>query len=256
MKKLPILLSIPHGGTKKPPEILDHLCITDHDEFDDSDPFVIEIYDLKDKVQRVIKSDIARAYVDLNRSLQDLPPKNPDGLIKSMTCYQKPIYKKGREPDEKITKLLIEKYYKPYHRDIQKSISELDLQLCLDCHSMATEAPSISPDGKKSKRPAFCISNQDGKTCSKEMITHLGKSLCDVFMLGSDDIKFNDPFKGGHITKTYGNNPIPWIQIEMNRNLYLSEQWFNRDTLTADTKRLSELNKLFEKTLTDFFEKI
>ena len=93
MTKLPVLLSIPHGGTQRPPELDSHLSITDKDLFDDSDPFVIEIYDLGTKVERVIKTNIARAFVDLNRSLQDLPPQNPDGLIKSSTCYEKPIYK-------------------------------------------------------------------------------------------------------------------------------------------------------------------
>ena len=122
MSKLPVLLSIPHGGTKRPSELNGHLCITEHDQFDDSDPFVVEIYDLGDEVQTVIKTDIARAFVDLNRSLQDLPPKNPDGLIKSSTCYEKPIYLNGKEPDESLRKMLIEMYYKPYHRAIQKSI--------------------------------------------------------------------------------------------------------------------------------------
>ena len=65
MSNLPILLSIPHGGTQKPPELDGHLCITDKDLFDDSDPFVIEIYDLEEKVERVIKTNIARAFVDL-----------------------------------------------------------------------------------------------------------------------------------------------------------------------------------------------
>jgi formiminoglutamase len=95
LSKLPVLLSIPHGGTRKPEELEGHLSITNKDLFDDSDPFVTELYDLGDKVKRVIKTDIARAFVDLNRSLQDMPPQNPDGLIKSKTCYEKPIYIKG-----------------------------------------------------------------------------------------------------------------------------------------------------------------
>lgn len=148
MKKFPVLLSIPHGGTQRPPELDSRLAITDKDLFDDSDPFVIEIYDLGEKVESVVKTNIARAFVDLNRSLEDLPPQNPDGLIKSSTCYEKPIYKKGREPDDSLTNVLIEMYYKPYHNSIQKKIQELDLKLCLDCHSMASVAPNISPDGK------------------------------------------------------------------------------------------------------------
>ena len=256
MRSLPILLSIPHGGTKKPVELDGHLCITEHDLFDDSDPFVIEMYDLGDKVQRVIKTDIARAFVDLNRSLQDMPPSNPDGLIKSMTCYQKPIYIKGKEPDESISNMLIEMYYKPYHKTIQKSIRELDLQLCLDCHSMASFAPNISPDKNNSKRPLFCLSNQDGKTSSNEMIEILADCISESFSIERNEISLNDPFHGGHITKTYGNNPIPWIQIEMNRNQYLAESWFDDKTMTMDQSRLEDLNKMFGKTLTLFFDNL
>ncbi|QDI89353.1 N-formylglutamate amidohydrolase [Candidatus Nitrosopumilus sp. SW] len=256
MNKLPVLLSIPHGGLKKPVELDGHLTITNKDLFDDSDPFVIEMYDLGDKVQRVIKTEIARAFVDLNRSLQDMPPDNPDGLIKSMTCYEKPIYIKGKEPDGSLRDLLIELYYLPYHSAIQKSFSELDLHLCLDCHSMASVAPGISPDGANKKRPLFCLSNQDGKTCSNEMIELLADCISESYSIDRHEISLNDPFHGGHITKTYGNNPLPWIQVEMNRSLYLSSPWFDKDTLSVETAQLQKLNKQFENSLELFFSKI
>ena len=256
MNKLPILLSIPHGGTKRPKELEDHLCITNKDQFDDSDPFVIEIYNLENKVERVISSEIARAYIDLNRSPQDLPPQNPDGLIKSTTCYQKKIYIKGREPDDSLTKKLIQLYYLPYHRSIQKSLREIDLQLCLDCHSMASQAPNISPDGKNKERPLFCLSNQNGKTSSNEMIELLADCISESFQINRNQILLNNPFLGGYITKTYGNNPIPWIQIEMNRKLYLTDPWFDKDSLTLKESHSKKLNKQFEESLNLFFSKI
>jgi len=256
LSTLPVLLSIPHGGTKRPVELDGHLCITNKDLFDDSDPFVVELYDLGDKVQRVIKTDIARAFVDLNRSLQDLPPINPDGLIKSSTCYNKPIYSNGKEPDDSLRTMLIQLYYLPYHRAIQKSINELDLQLCLDCHSMASIAPNISPDGNKKPRPKFCLSNNDGLTSSKEMIELLASCISESFGIDKNEILLNNPFHGGYITKTYGKNPIPWIQIEMNRNLYLSEPWFDKDSLSVDPVHLQKLNKQFEGCLNLFFSRI
>ena len=255
MNKLPILLSIPHGGKIRPPELDNKLVITERDLFDDSDPFVIEIYDLGERVQRVISTNIARAFVDLNRSPYDLPPNNPDGLIKSSTCYQKPIYRNGQEPGESLRKSLIDLYYYPYHRRIQKSLRELDLQLCLDCHSMASVAPNISPDGDNKKRPTFCLSNQDGKTSSNEMIKLLANCISEAFSVNIEDISLNDPFHGGYITKTYGNNPIPWIQVEMNRDLYLSKEWFDYERLKIDEKRLQELNRMFEDSLVQFCNK-
>ncbi len=256
MSKLPVLLSIPHGGTQKPAELDGYLAITNKDLFDDSDPFVIELYDLGDKVERVIKTTIARAFVDLNRSMEDMPPENPDGLIKSMTCYQKPIYANGKTPDDTLCKMLIELYYSPYHSSIQKSIEELDLQLCLDCHSMAAIAPGISPDGHNNPRPLFCLSNNDGQTSSQEMLEKLADSISKAYSIDRDAIFLNDPFHGGHITRTYGNKPFPWIQVEMNRSLYLSSPWFDQDALTVDPNYLQKLNKQFENSLDDFFSKI
>jgi len=249
------LLSIPHGGRKKPVELDGHLCITNKDLFDDSDPFVIEMYDLGDKVQRVIKSNIARAFVDLNRSEDDLPPANPDGVIKSSTCYKKPIYHERKEPDDSLRALLLELYYFPYHNSIQKSLKELELQLCLDCHSMAAVAPGISPDAKNSKRPKFCLSNNDGQAATQEMIELLALCISESYGIERNDISLNDPFHGGHITKTYGNNPVPWIQVEMNRDLYLADPWFDKETLLIDPTHLEKLNKQFENSLNLFFKK-
>jgi len=212
------------------------------------------MYDLGDKVQRIIKSNIARAFVDLNRSQDDLPPTNPDGVIKSSTCYKKPIYHERKEPDDSLRTLLLELYYFPYHNSIQKSLKELELQLCLDCHSMASIAPGISPDAKNSKRPKFCLSNNDGQAASQEMMELLTACISESYGIERNEISLNDPFHGGHITKTYGNNPVPWIQVEMNRDLYLADPWFDKETLSIDPTHLEKLNKQFEKTLNLFFK--
>jgi formiminoglutamase len=46
---------------------------------------------------------------------------------------------------------------------------------------MASYAPNISPDRNKKKRPLFYLSNQDGKTSSKEMITLLADYIAESF---------------------------------------------------------------------------
>ena len=208
-----------------------------------------------EKVQHVIKTDIARAFIDLNRSVEDMSPDNPDGLIKSSTCYKKPIYHNEKEPDESLQNLLIELYYRPYHNSIQNSLKELDLKVCLDCHSMASIAPGISPDGNNSKRPKFCLSNNDGKASSHEMMELLAECISESYGIKRNEISLNDPFHGGYITKTYGNNPVPWIQVEMNRDLYLSDPWFDEITLFMNNECLKKLNKQFENSLNLFSKK-
>ena len=248
--RLPILLSIPHGGLGKPPELVDRLCIADRDIFDDSDAFASDIYDVGDTVARVIKSDIARAFIDLNRSIADMPNTHPDGLIKNSTCYMKPIYLDGMAPSDGMRSQLIHSYYMPYHREIQKSIKELDLQLCLDCHSMASVAPDISPDRHDGlKRPMFCLSNNHGQTSTPQMLELLSECISESFGVDKSDMGLNYPFLGGHITRTYGNNPIPWIQVEINQAMYLQDPWFDADTMHVDPNHIEKLNRKFESSL-------
>ena len=76
MSKLPFFISIPHGGTETPDEVEERICISQADVLEDGDSFTREIYDVTEDVQHIIKADIARAFVDLNRAEDDLPPAN------------------------------------------------------------------------------------------------------------------------------------------------------------------------------------
>ena len=107
------------------------------------------------------------------------------------------------------------------------------------------------------------ICNNCGKTLFDSRLTDCSdKCLFETvshaksFSIDGKDVKLNEPFKGGHITRTYGNNPIPWIQVEMNRSMYLDEKWFDYEKLVIDKSRLASLNKMFDKSLDLFFDKI
>jgi N-formylglutamate deformylase len=85
MEMLPVLISIPHGGRMMPDELRERVCLNYDELFADGDAFTDEIYDLGNRAACVIKAEIARAFVDLNRAPNDLPPHNTDGVIKSHT---------------------------------------------------------------------------------------------------------------------------------------------------------------------------
>ncbi|KPA12758.1 N-formylglutamate amidohydrolase [Candidatus Magnetomorum sp. HK-1] len=253
MKKFPIIISIPHGGSFIPYDLKDDILLSPLDLLEDSDAFTQEIYDISDSAEYVIKANIARAIVDLNRSIEQLPPEYPDGIIKSHTCYGKQIYKNGKSPDLLKTKELINEYYLPYHEELKTAlISNNRIELALDCHSMAAVGPEISKD-KGKKRPLMCLGNVWGQTCPTPIINHLSECFCQSFGFQTEDIQINLPFAGGYITKTYGKSRIPWIQVEMSRALYLSPQYFDSHTLKIDSNRLKELNKMFHAGLSIFF---
>jgi formiminoglutamase len=249
MSRLPVLLSIPHGGTEVPEELRDRVCITAEDLFDDSDPFTREMYDLGPGVVQVVKADVARAFVDMNRSPDDRPPKNADGVVKTATCFNRPIYTPGREPDAALTERLIERYHAPYHERLT-AVTNQGVKLALDCHSMLAHAPPIGADSGRA-RPLFCLSNRDGTTASGGLLQELAAAMSSAFAVPLSEIGVNDPFKGGYITATHGTGNVPWIQVEMNRSLYLSDPWFRSDTLSVYPKRLAELRDCFARALRD-----
>ena len=89
--KLPILLSIPHAGWRIPEEVQDICLLTNKDILADGDAGAAEIYiPLKEKVEAFVTTDIARAIVDMNRAENDFWK---DGVIKTHTCWDVPIYK-------------------------------------------------------------------------------------------------------------------------------------------------------------------
>lgn len=250
-KPLPFLISIPHGGEQVPPCVQDRVALTRTDILEDGDAFTRRIYDLKDSVRAVIDSDIARAVVDLNRAVTDMPPAHPDGLLKTVTCYRKPVYREGRFPDPPLVERLIREHYQPYHDRIRAAVKREDITLGLDCHSMAAQAPPIEAEPGR-PRPLICLANAHGQSCPMSHLETLAACFRAVFTLPPDQVMLNDPFAGGFITRTYGDDPIPWIQIEINRSLYLQPPWYDPSALTISLDRLAELGNLITQTLTRF----
>ncbi|ETR71177.1 MAG: N-formylglutamate amidohydrolase [Candidatus Magnetoglobus multicellularis str. Araruama] len=220
---------------------------------EDSDAFTHDIFDIGDHAEFIIKADIARAVIDLNRSKNQLPPKYPDGVIKSHTCYDQQIYKHGKSPNKDTIEKLIHSYYLPYHQQVKHVLkTSPHIILALDCHSMAAVGPNNSKD-KGKKRPLMCLGNVWGKTCSDFMIKQISESFCRSFGFKSTDIQINKPFSGGYITQTYGIGSIPWIQVEISRDLYLNPKYFDPQSLQINFNRLNELNQMFYMGLMLYF---
>lgn len=253
MKKLPLLISVPHGGTQIPPEITDHTSLTFKDIFDDGDALTREIYHLKNSVIAYIDTPVARACIDLNRAPEDRPPDNPDGIVKTMTTMQTPVYKKNKFPDNSLIEKLLTKYYYPYHQQLDALQKQTSIRLAVDCHSMLPMSPPISQTPNQ-PRPLFCLSNRgnengnikvksDSITCQSHWLITLKKCICQVFKINDDDVLLNNPFSGGYITKAHFNGTVPWIQLEINRKLYLTPPYFNPKTLHVSSVKIFELQK-------------
>ena len=229
--KLPILLSIPHAGWRIPLEVKDICLLTKKEILDDGDAGAAEIYNpLKKEVKAFVTTDIARAIVDMNRGENDFWK---DGVIKTHTCWDVPIYK--NYPSEDTVAKLIAKYHRPYHAKLSDFAK--DVTIGIDCHTMAAVAPPVAPDRGK-ERPPACLSNADS-TCSREWIESLAQHL--THSMGFQ-VSINQPFKGGYIIRSHANE-IPWIQIEFSRAAFLSDEQKSRRLHDALKKWVTQVLK-------------
>ena len=102
---LPFLVSIPHAGLSVPPELKGLCILKELDTIKDSDEGASEIYyPLRNEVTAFVTTDIARAIVDMNRKEDDW---GKDGVIKTHTCWDVPIYSEPLPPESDISGFLI-----------------------------------------------------------------------------------------------------------------------------------------------------
>lgn len=259
----PLLISVPHGGNIVPPEVEELVSITKRDIFYDGDSLTCEIYDFRDCVEAFIKMPIARAIVDMNRAPDDRPPQNQDGVVKTVTTDGTPVYKEGRFPDDALIDTLLQRYYFPYHKKLDNLLENRNIILALDCHSMLQSSPPIS-DNPGVPRPLICLSNRGDSqgmpirghgpvTCPPEWICALAESLGGAFT-DEGEVTINDPFSGGYISQFhYKRNGIPWIQIEINRKLYLNDACFDQKKLKVNKEIIITLRRKIYNAIIEGF---
>jgi formiminoglutamase len=210
--KLPILVSVPHAGTQIPAELKALTHIAKNDVVKDGDEQAAEIYlPLRDHVVHVVTTDIARAFVDLNRAPDDF---RKDGVIKTHTCWDVPIY--DSPPADGLVATLLAHYYYPYHEKLRELALGGDVRVGIDCHTMAAYGPPVGPDPGQ-PRPAVCVSDVGG-ACDGTWTEALAEELGDAL---ASEVRINSPFKGGYITRSHASE-IPWLQLEVSRGDFTS----------------------------------
>lgn len=276
---LPVLISVPHGGTWVPGPAKKYCRLGRADLLRDGDTWSRELYALQGGVTCYQDTPVARAILDLNRGPGDLPPGNPDGVVKSMTVQGVQVWQDPGGPPEETLRLLLQDWYWPYHRALEEKArggpgGGNKIILALDCHTMLPQGPPRSPDQGK-PRPLVCLSNRGdhrgeprGKgpvTAPPEMLRAFQEILQEglagsraslmapPYLPGTpgEMVTLNQPFQGGYITRHHGRGGhLPWIQVEINRGLYLPEDPAYQASPTAGTLRqLKKLQALFYQGL-------
>jgi formiminoglutamase len=208
-----VVLSLPHAGLNVPEELADICLLSAAQIAKDGDEQAAEIYDLADHVVQCVTTPIARAILDMNRAPDDF---RRDGVVKTHTCWEEPIYRRALVPAE-IDRLL--GLHAEYHRRLTAAARRSDVVLGIDCHTMAATGPPIGPDPGR-QRPHVCLSDGDGQTLPPARM----QGLADCFRAAfGAQVQVNTPFSGGYIIRRHGH-ALPWLQLELSRGPFASVQ--------------------------------
>ena len=239
--KLPFVISIPHSGVYVTKEMNNKL--KENVILANMDWYLPQLYSfLKELGFTVVINHVSRYVIDPNRDI-----KSADGeeytksFIYKKTTFGREMYRDTllqEEIDDRINK-----YYKVYHDTLQRTISEklvhFEKAYLLDLHSFGRQ---MEVD--------VVLGNNEGQTMKEELLSYIQK----LFMDNGFDVAINYPFKGGYITKHYGdkNQRCESLQIELSYSSYIDKRVFPEEELPLINENVmkdcrEKLKKIFHE---------
>ncbi len=250
--EVPILISVPHCGIDFPDELKNQYKLNLISAPDDTDWFVDQLYDFAPSMgMTLIAATYSRWVIDLNRDPQS-KPLYTDGRIITALCptttfLGEPLYRDERkEIDETEVDRRLEKYYWPYHQQIEENIIRLKKKfgkvLLWDCHSIRQVVATI----QKEKFPDLILGNVDRTSASPGLI----ETTLSLMDHGTYSVNHNHPFKGGFITRHFGNpsENVHALQLEMTKVNYMDDSETNFHEERAHKMRIL-LQKVFSQLI-------
>lgn len=181
---------------------------------------------------------VPRAFVDLNRSADELDPALIEGVKKSghnprvasglgviprVVANGRSIYR-GKLSQVEARKRLTD-YWHPYHAALSgllhQSHQKFDNAILVDFHSMPREAlDGVERFGKN--RPDIVIGDRFGASASSLIVDQIEAAFANAGFTVSRNI----PFAGAYVTQTYGrpSRRQHAVQIEIDRSIYMNER--------------------------------
>jgi N-formylglutamate deformylase len=221
---IPLLISLPHDGSEIPADI----GVTMHpaaQRSPDSDWQVSRLYDFARELgAHVLRPRWSRYVVDLNRPPDGAalyPGRRETGLCPTVMFSGEPIYRADGEPDAVSVAVRIDRYWRPYHQQLARALDAIRAAhgraLLWEGHSIRSQCPMFF-DGRL---PDYNVGTADGSSCSAAVQQAITAQLQQMAV----SHVVNGRFKGGYITRHYGQPPrgISAVQMEMAQASYLDE---------------------------------
>ena len=219
----PILISVPHDGSFIPNQIIHNMHQVAHGT-PDRDFFVAQLFSFaKDFDVSLLKTNISRYVIDMNRPGDDsslYPGMSTTELCPTTSFDNELLYIKKPTSDD--IQQRITKYWQPYHQVIKDKLEVIKEQhgfaILIDAHSIKSQVERFF----SGQLPDINIGTNSGKSCSNEVENKIRSVLESQ---NKFSFVFNQRFKGGYITRNYGDpeNNIHAIQIELSQINYLDE---------------------------------
>jgi len=234
-----VVFASPHSSRDYPPSFLalaqpDALAMRSSE-----DAFVDLLFEAApDHGAPLLLGGTPRAFVDLNRSADELDPAliegarhsghNPRiasglGVIPRVVAGGRAIYGGKMAMAEACGR--IDRYWRPYHAaldaEMQHAHRAFGSAILIDCHSMPNEALDGAARGG-ARRVDVVLGDRFGASASREITERIEAA----FMRAGLSVARNTPFAGAYITQTYGRPPRGRhaVQVEINRALYMDER--------------------------------
>jgi N-formylglutamate deformylase len=222
----PILLSMPHAGTDIPDEVADALAPCAR-SLADTDWHLPQLYGFAEALgASVISARWSRYVIDLNRPPEDsnlYPGLDTTGLCPVDTFGRESLYLPGRQPGHDEVQRRLQRYWKPYHDKLRAELERLvalhGRAVLWDAHSIASRVPRFF-DGRL---PDLNFGTAEEKSCDPGL-QHAVVGIANAH--GGFSVAVNGRFKGGYITRHYGQPQanVHAIQLEMCQCLYMDEK--------------------------------
>lgn len=234
----PLLVSIPHSGTQLPDAIA-NLVTEAGKKIADTDWHLNEVYDsLEGSDASVISATHSRYVIDLNRPSDGAPLYEgaPETALCPLHSFAgEPLYRQGNEPTTEHIQERIGKYWQPYHDQIRATLDRLKAEhgfaILWDAHSIRSREPMFF----EGLLPDLNFGSNDGRSCDPDLSARL---VSAAERSGRYSAVLNQRFKGGYITRAYGDpaHNVHSIQLEMTQSNYMMESppWTMQPGIAAE----------------------
>jgi N-formylglutamate deformylase len=224
---VPLLVSMPHVGTDLPDDVAARMMPCAQVRAD-TDWHLATLYAFAERMgASMLAARWSRYLIDLNRPPEDTnlyPGLDTTGLCPLDTFAREPLYRPGMAPGEAEIQDRLQRYWRPYHAQLAAELARLRAAhgrvVLWDAHSIASVVPRLF----EGRLPDLSFGTAEGRSCS----LHLAGTLIQLAEAGADhrlSFVFNGRFKGGYITRHYGDpdTGVHAVQLEMCQCLYMDE---------------------------------